>query len=766
MGFQPGIAIFVETEGQAVYEQFTNLVRHIHTALRHGIGLLCLSAEQTVSTCLLASDNQNQQAQTPARDATLTALTTLQARLRSDAELRCYRSYLAQERRPLQIYIIGSPSQAICDLAAQIRRAHREQVEISALFCCVPRSSPQELFAESLEFATWARTNAIRFSYFYGDLTETLGAHEEHLTYAAALALFALLTTDISNHAQFQGENAGSSAPYGTLSVCLISSLHHAIRQAYAANVGALLLEDWQKDLHSATENPEILRAIAENIKTLTWLPPKLTANKKPGLKITPEDLAPGPQIAIVPRTPEEQSAYTRLATSMARHTRRLHRPGRLMRTLLRKRAQAVYAHRWSAWKDAFLLLWQHIQEAWMRQAVSQIEQMWQTHDLSGTMALATRLDAELQTIIQQLQTVQRAPLRPVADKEQEQRAGRARPERLRVSLVSLIMGLLLSFIVWQLGHELGLTSGFVLLLLVASCFGGVGVMNWSYLRRTFPLSPSHSRMPEDDRLSHRAWLERCLQVSYQQRLDLATHLQQRLRCLTSDFLAQLARDLVQQAESSLEQPILTPTGGRNFLCGNERHFATASEASQDFLDHPSRGGRFIFNNLQHTRKKDSPKSEKEYLSAACKTLVQTFFSHSGPGTSEQFLRDALCYEIRIQIDPWFRAEQAEHMARSAEPPAERALTNYISRNDFELESSRELLAKALDRAQHPTLWQGQGNDTAPTNFLCTTPGRIKKNRENFPGPVIEVQTALAQERGAPSELTSRWILLCALYRK
>jgi hypothetical protein len=799
MGFQPGIAIFADQEGQAVYEHFTSLISHIPRQLRHGIGLLCLPAEQSAPLSLLASEvkdlDDTSLLQTPAGVDSdfLSSLTTLQARLRSDAEMKRYRIYLTQQRRPLQIYIIGSPSETTRTLAAHIWREQRDQVEISALFCCPPRPSQQDLFSQAPEFVSWARTHAIRFSYFYGDLTEAMQQNErmENFAYAAALALFALLTTDISNHAQFHETNAQhrdtsrAIVRCGTLSVCLISSLHHAIRQAYAAEVGGLLLEDWQKEQSRAIATPELSDTIAEVLAhmPLAWLSPKpeelFAGNRKQRQEIVLEDFAPGPETVLIPRTPEVHTTYKQLYTRMTERTRILCRQRILGRNFLRKPSPAFPLHAWEAWQDAFRPLWQQLQDEYLRYTVLQMENIWQAFDLSGAMALATSLDEQLQMTIQKLQ-IARGAREQTRDQSAklEQSNGRSAPhterpqaaqghkqhaDSLRLNLVCVLMGTLLSFVAWLLWDELGLMQSLLLLPLVASCFGGIFVINRLYLHRTFPVF--HTRTHRSvDHTSSLTWRQRCLQVSYQQRLDLALCLQQRVKCYTSAFLSQIGRDLALQAGKSLDQPFLAPTEGRNFLCGNSHHLASAFEARLAFLDQPLRGGKFIFNNMLHTRSRDTAKTERDRVSDACKDLLRTFFSRE-PGTCEQPLQDILYHEIRCQIDPWLRAARAENAPSSTEQQTERAVTNYISRNDFELDLSAELLTKTLQRAQTPTLWQGQGDESVPTNFFCTTQRRIEGNRAKFGQPLAEVTTTIAQERGAPCELTSRWILLCALYR-
>lgn len=803
MGFQPGIAIFTDQEGQTVYEHFVSLIRHIHRPLRHGIGLLCLPVGQSRYLGLLSSeindmdDRATQPLPAPDGSDALSALTILQARLRSEAEMKHYRMFLSAERRPLQVYIIGRPSAATRMLAAQIRREQADQVEISALFCCTPCSQEQDLCARSSEFVSWSQANAIRFSYFYGDLTQGMqpSTPTENFTHAAALALFALLTTDLSNHAQFYADDAHHADDCrvtqhtGTLSVCLISSLHHSIRQAYAAEVAGLLVEDWQKELSTVSATPEFASSIDEALADmpLAWLSPKSEElfradTKHRNRTITLADLAPEPETALLPRTPPEQATYTQRYAHMAEHTRKVHHQEKLARTFMRK---PLTPHTWEVWLETIRPLWQQLQDEYLRQIVLQMEQIRHTSDLSGAIALATQLDERLQTIIQKLQIVcaarehiqaqpaeqdqERSNGHQVPDQvaqekgQQANKQARRRPEILRLNLVCLLLGALLSFVAWLFWDELGLTPSFLLLPLIASCFGGVFVTNRLYLRRALSSSPPHMRKSTQYIPPHN-WMQRCLQASYQQRLDMALQLQQRVRCYTTAFLSQIGQNLALQAGTALEQPFLTSAGGRNFLCGNGRHLATAFEARLDFLDQTKRGGNFIFPNLQKTRGKESTRSERDSISNACKDLLHTFFLREAR-SSEQILQEMLCDEVRTWIDPWFRAAQAEHASLSTGRRVERAVTNYISRNDFELDMGAELLARVLRRAQEPTLWQGQSRDAAPTNFFCTTPGRIRGQSEKFRQPVIEVATTLAQEQGAPSELTSRWILLCALYR-
>ncbi|HEY1351690.1 MAG TPA: hypothetical protein VGF67_18885 [Ktedonobacteraceae bacterium] len=795
MGFQPGIAIFADQTSQAVYSYFLSLIRHMHTPIQHGIGLIHLTdVEQRFYTAQLVSE-MNTGVQLDPVSADLSAvLTHLQTRLLSKEEAEYYHTYIAL-KQPLQLYVIGDTSTQTRELAAELRdfQAAPSKVEISYLFCCKPQPTKEDLFTRSDDLATWAAEQNIRFSYLYGDVTEDQqrAYSQEDVAYAAALALFTLLVTDLSSHlrARQQAEQTSTGAPQvshcGTLSASLISSPHEHIRQAYAARVGELLLENWQTEVIQARGNRDLQDAAMATMKktSLSWLRPPLAESQKERAPNQREqashdterkELAPLSHLAPEPTTAhldkETRPGYEALYQAYEKQTANLLRLdlGRRGRMSVRRQAALSQTGNWEAWRQTFVAVWTDFQQQTSTRIKQAIEQLWEKTGLSGVVTYATMLDEQLQHVEKQLLQVMEElkqiphsePISPPPSAADQQGAGNAhasaespeqelarqlnsRPDRLLLSLVMLAMSMLLSLASWMLVSEFGSPPPLLLVPIALLCCGGMFALEYIYLSHTYlvPLTQTLQRVQASAR---EKWLKRCLAESYTQRLELLRQFRAQLGCLSRTSLKETTGILHKQAREALEQPFAQSSGGRNFLCGKGRSLASAEQAELELLN-PDRQVHTLYKNLS-----------REFTDR-CKTLFYQRFFQSD---EEASLQGVLYYEIRSEIDVWFRAEQ-ENDAPLAEQE-QRSRTIYISSADFALNTKPEFFQQVLLRTQMPALWQEQVADQ-PTIFFCANRG-TKNVRENanLPGPPIAIETISAREKGAPFGLTTNWILLAA----
>ncbi|HXR66076.1 MAG TPA: hypothetical protein VN729_09135, partial [Ktedonobacteraceae bacterium] len=487
---------------------------------------------------------------------------------------------------------------------------------------------------------------------------------------------------------------------------------------------------------------------------------------------------------------------------ALSQQTRRLYRSRFAPGTFLFQRAAPdapfaqelsndEQARRWDAWRQTFQALWKQLQQEIRTSTLLSLENLWREAGLNAAVLYATRWDERLQQSVLRLKKAQddlaqrrqssqeqevawqdkhKKPIpahaaleadhpesetdgeRP-AKNQDEQRDQRS--QRVQLGLICLIMGAAFSFVSWMLYSELGGQPNLLLVLIVLCCFAGMFAANWFYTRRAWPQSPTRLRRAQIH-FTRKQWMERCLQESYEQRLELAVQLQERVKGVTSTLLMQIARDLHKQARQTLEEAILQPTGGRNFLCGNARHFPTANEAEIAFLE--TTRAQSIFSRLNITD------SEKADLRRAYEDAIRAFFLRDEQSSCEQSLQSLLCYEARTQIDPLFRFEQTSDGSVSQGKPTRDFSKRHLSQKDFSLDISSEFLESVLQRALLPSLWRGQTGNRAPSTFFCTTPVRIQENQTKFDGPVTAVTTIYAKDKGIQLELTTGWMLLCALY--
>lgn len=797
MGFQPGIAIFADQASQTVYHHFLSLTQHMHTSIRHGIGLIYpTDIEQRIYTSHLLSEidpgSADDQKRTFDRaSADLSAvLTRLHTCLQSEEETEHYREHITL-KQPFQLYIIGDTSAQTRELAASLRASQpaTSEIEISYLFCCQPQLTPEKLFTGPDELTAWAAEQNIRFSYLYGDTTEEQqqAPVTEDVAYAAALALFTLLTTDLSVHLRMdQNDRDGAAATRqaprcGTLSACLVSSPHEHIRQAYAAKVGGLLLENWQTEVIQARGRQEIQNAAIEAMKktSLAWLLPSTAEDRSPTRREQVDDRStskgrtPLSQLAPEPATAsldtETRPGYESLYQACEEQTTSLLRLDLRQLEPARRRAESVsQTENWEAWRQAFAALWIYAQQTAYARITQAVSTLWETVGLSGVVTYATLLDEQLQRAQRRLSQTPAASAPPPQTPASNQEAGDtcaetpeqeltrqldSQPGRLLPGLISLIMGILLSLASWMLVREFAdpRDSHLLLLLPIALfCCAGMFAFQYIYVRHTYlvPLARARQKVQAGAR---EIWLKRCLLESHTQRLQLVQHCRTHLACLSGAFLQEITRKLHTQAREALEQPFAQSSSGRNFLCSKGRSLANAEQASSELLN-PGRQVNTLLKNLSH-----------EFIDS-CKALFYQHFLQSGQPGGETSLQDALYHEIRSEIDLWFRAQQ-EHDARAPRSEQkQRSRTTYISSADFALNTKPEFFHQVLQRTQAPALWQAQAEGQA-TMFFCANPG-IKKVREsaNLPGPPVAIETIYAREKGTPFALTTNWILLAAFY--
>lgn len=800
MGFRLSITIFTESIGQTAYRYFADLIPHIAEPTRHGLGLLRLvGTDMHIYSSQLASEvdssHSNDELEAviePVSDDLASTLTKLRDRL--EAENRIYGSNLTQPG-PLSVRVVGDISQKTRDLAGRVLEWQSTDIEITYLFCCTPQSSNEKLFSTSTDFTDWATANKIHCSYFYGDVLQTTRQEyrQENFAYAAALALFALLATDLNAHADFtqnnviDQQNSSSVIQCGTLSACLVNSPYEAICQALVAKIGALLLQDWQPGKARASTPGEEENLQNTQSAPFTWLSsiPGVLARTGNQESLATRILSLLPRPGTVEIDDQECIQYQRLYDAFVEQTTRLFQKSTPSASLFFKRrttdtlkhltSSTLQMKVWEDWQAALTGAWDYLHQAGDTRLEQIVTARWHKTDPARTVAYVTRLAQQVQETIRQLErspittqpnqpaTPARAsspnqPEKPpqslqnhLPDEVEQLQAEFAEhldthPSGSLLLLTILLMASMLSLTGWAFFSEFWGQQFIALLVLLPFCFCSMFLLGWLHLRSTYTQPGEKLRHAIEEKQ-----FIRCLEESNVQRLELARHTEHRLTHLSTAFLAETAQYLEQKVLTTLEHPFQQNTGGRNFLCGNGRLLENRHETQQYFIEAPGRAG-IIYQNLSR---------DKEHgIAQLCAPFLLEGFQKDQDGAD---FKEKLQYAIRSAIDPNFSKkipqENRQKLERSGSFP-----TTYLSRNDFALDNRPGVWQRVLDQTRMPSLWHKQAEISQVPVFLCTTSQRIGQLAPNFSEPPIPIETPYVAER--PVEITSNWILLVALYRQ
>ncbi len=281
--FQPSIIIFAGTESNKLYNELcsSGQLERIYAPLRNGIGVMCHETTESGSiySCRLLKDEEKlvkRFASAEDGDAIKDAIDYVYGSLSTSAAQE--KGFVIVTTIPT-IYVIGSPE------ARHVVSELRERGiwnDIRCLFIYEPDDHEQKnkqvtdasssdipvpvrvenTIPSTKEWSVWAREKQVTFCYFYGDVSRKVYQtwQKPAFQYAAIDALFALITTGITNHPQFRKlEETKSDVPFqhGTLSTCFVSVPRREIRTACHAKVSALLLHNWFKHIETGATEQE-----------------------------------------------------------------------------------------------------------------------------------------------------------------------------------------------------------------------------------------------------------------------------------------------------------------------------------------------------------------------------------------------------------------------------------------------------------------------------------------------------------------------------
>jgi hypothetical protein len=292
--FRPGLVILADETGKRIYQHLltARFLDRLSVARQRCLGFIQLgtdaddpnntsdkgnAADVQQVTYWLASERETYIQKDPLKEALLDIL----PQVRQIRSLNAVRGegYQVPEGA-LQIAIVGAPrTDQMRAILQKVRDSLDERdadgtgsgVEIQYVLACHPASHDKTQGSLADNVRTLAQSDGITFCYTYGDIAE-LAYSEEEVCYAAAEALFALICTGITLLSEYVSarrvDPASGSYAYGTLSTALISFPREIARAYCSARMGALLVENWLREIKEATRSGASAQADAQAQQT------------------------------------------------------------------------------------------------------------------------------------------------------------------------------------------------------------------------------------------------------------------------------------------------------------------------------------------------------------------------------------------------------------------------------------------------------------------------------------------------------------------